>query len=103
MTNLSRCEVPFEIVNGWEVEIRPMVLCGWNRIDPSGLFAVAVVEVVVVAEVTAVVGLTIAPVAPVVAGPVVGVGVVVVGGADCELLVVVDDSSDSDILKWKKW
>jgi len=97
VTNLSRCEVPFESVNGWEVEIRPMVLCGWNRIDPSGLFAVVVVLVVVTA-VTAVVGLTIAPVVTVVTVGVV-VEVVVVGGADCEL-VVVEDSSESDIFKY---
>jgi len=71
VTNLSRCEVPFESVNGWEVEIRPMVLCGWNRIDPSGFFAIVAAVLVTVA--------------------------VVVGGADCELLVV-EDSSDSDIL-----
>jgi len=100
VTNLSRCEVPFESVNGWEVEIRPMVLCGWNRIDPSGLFAVVVVLVVMtaVAAVTAVVGLTIAPVVTVVTVGVV-VEVVVVGGADCEL-VVVEDSSESDIFKY---
>ena len=94
VTNLSRCDVPFERVNGWDVEMIPMVLCGWNRMDPSVgvasfvllllllLFVVVVISVLVIPEAVAVVVAAVA---------VMGDG----GAVDCEL--VVEDSSESDI------